>query len=276
MDIITEALIDPFGYGFMVRALIVSVLVGGMCPLIGAYIVTRNLAFMGDAMAHAILPGIVAGFLVGVTPFAGAVPAGVAVALLIGYIVRRTGVSEDTSIGILFAGMFALGLTMLTVAEGLPVDLEDIILGQVLGVSNTDVAVTVALAGLVVVVLYGFHKELLFASFDPIGATVIGLRTDLLDYLLLVLMAVVIILSVQAAGIVLVMAMLVTPAATAYLLVQRFVSVMAVGAALGAASAVVGLYLSFHYNLPSGPAMTLVVTAVFVVVAVFRRRPATA
>ena len=276
MDIITEALIDPFGYGFMVRALIVSVLVGGMCPLIGAYIVTRNLAFMGDAMAHAILPGIVAGFLVGVTPFAGAVPAGVAVALLIGYIVRRTGVSEDTSIGILFAGMFALGLTMLTVAEGLPVDLEDIILGQVLGVSNTDVAVTVALAGLVVVVFYGFHKELLFASFDPIGATVIGLRTDLLDYLLLVLMAVVIILSVQAAGIVLVMAMLVTPAATAYLLVQRFVSVMAVGAALGAASAVVGLYLSFHYNLPSGPAMTLVVTAVFVVVAVFRRRPATA
>ena len=276
MDIITEALIDPFGYGFMVRALIVSVLVGGMCPLIGAYIVTRNLAFMGDAMAHAILPGIVAGFLVGVTPFAGAVPAGVAVALLIGYIVRRTGVSEDTSIGILFAGMFALGLTMLTVAGGLPVDLEDIILGQVLGVSNTDVAVTVALAGLVVVVLYGFHKELLFASFDPIGATVIGLRTDLLDYLLLVLMAVVIILSVQAAGIVLVMAMLVTPAATAYLLVQRFVSVMAVGAALGAASAVVGLYLSFHYNLPSGPAMTLVVTAVFVVVAVFRRRPATA
>ncbi len=276
MDIITEALIDPFSYGFMVRALVVSVLVGAMCPLIGAYIVTRNMAFIGDAMAHAILPGIVAGFLVGVTPFAGAVPAGVAVALLIGYIVRRTGVSEDTSIGILFAGLFALGLTMLTIADGLPVDLEDIILGQVLGVSTVDAVATFVLAGVVVVVLYGFHKELLFASFDPTGATVIGLRTDLLEYLLLVLMAVVIILSVQAAGIVLVMAMLVTPAATAYLLVQRFVSVMAVGAVIGMGSAVVGLYLSFHYNLPSGPAMTLVATAVFVVVAVFRRRPAAA
>ena len=273
MDTIIDALMQPYSYGFMSRALAVSVLVGVMCPLIGAYIVTRNLAFMGDAMAHAILPGLVAGFLVGVTPFAGAVPAGIAVALLIGYIVRRTGVSEDTSIGILFAGLFALGLTMLTVAEGLPVDLEDIILGQVLGVSATDVVVTSVLAGVVVLVLYVLHKELLFSSFDPAGATVIGLRTDVLDYLLLVLIAMVIVLSVQAAGIVLVMAMLVTPAATAYLLVQRFVSMMAVGAVLGALSAVVGLYLSFHFNLPSGPAMTLVATALFVVVAVFRRRP---
>ena len=273
MDTIIDALVQPYSYGFMVRALVVSVLVGVMCPLIGAYIVTRNLAFMGDAMAHAILPGLVAGFLVGITPFAGAVPAGIAVALLIGYIVRRTGVSEDTSIGILFAGLFALGLTMLTVAEGLPVDLEDIILGQVLGVSTTDVVVTSVLAGVVVLVLYVLHKELLFSSFDPAGATVIGLRTEVLDYLLLVLIAMVIVLSVQAAGIVLVMAMLVTPAATAYLLVQRFVSMMAVGAVLGALSAVVGLYLSFHFNLPSGPAMTLVATAVFVAVAVFRKRP---
>ena len=273
MDTIIDALVQPYSYGFMVRALVVSVLVGVMCPLIGAYIVTRNLAFMGDAMAHAILPGLVAGFLVGITPFAGAVPAGIAVALLIGYIVRRTGVSEDTSIGILFAGLFALGLTMLTVAEGLPVDLEDIILGQVLGVSATDVLVTSVLAGVVVLVLYVLHKELLFSSFDPAGATVIGLRTDVLDYLLLVLIAMVVVLSVQAAGVVLVMAMLVTPAATAYLLVQRFVSMMAVGAVVGAVSAVVGLYLSFHFNLPSGPAMTLVATAVFVAVAVFRKRP---
>ena len=269
---ILDPITDPFGYTFMVRALIVSVLVGIMCPILGSYVVTRGYAFMGDALAHAVLPGLIIAFLIGVSPFAGAAPAGVLVAVLIGYLSRRTGISVDTSIGILFAGLFALGLVLLTTADGLTVDLEDLLLGQVLGVSWTDVYITLGLALFALMVLYVFHKEISFASFDPVGATVIGLPTGLLDYLLLGLLALVIVIALQAVGIVLVMAMLVTPAATAYLLMNRFTSVMVVGAGLGAIAAITGLYLSFHFNLPSGPAMTLVATGMFIVAAAIRRR----
>jgi manganese/iron transport system permease protein len=271
-DALYDGLIEPFTYTFMARALIVSVLVGIICPILGSYVVARGLAFMGDALAHAVLPGLVIGFLIGVSPFAAAVPAGIIVALLIGYLAQRTGVGEDTTIGILFAGFFALGLVLLTTAEGISVDLEDLLLGQVLAVSDADVYVTAVLTAVVVALLYVFHKELVFTSFDRLGAAVAGLPTARLDYLLLVLLATVIVIALQAVGIVLVMAMLITPAATAYLLVRSFVPVMVVGALLGVVSVVAGLYLSFHLNLPSGPAMTLVATAFFVLAAAFRRR----
>ncbi len=272
MDALIDPVLEPFRYGFMLRALVVSVLVGIMCPLLGSYVVTRGLSFMGDALAHAVLPGMVAGHVVGMNPLIATVPAAAVVAFLIGYVSRRTGISEDASIGILFAGLFALGLALLTIAEGLPVNLEDLLLGQVLGVSATDLVITGGLAALVLAVLYGFHKELVFASFDPSGATVAGLPTGRLDYLLLLLLALVIVIALQAVGIVLVMAMLVTPAATAHLIVRRFVSVMALGAALGATAATAGLYLSFYLDIPSGPAMTLVAVSVFMVVATLRRR----
>ncbi len=274
MDAILEPLLQPFSYGFMVRAMAVSVLVGVMCPILGSFVVTRGLAFMGDALAHAVLPGLVIALIVGVNPVAGAVPAGAAVAILIGYLSRRTGVSEDTSIGILFAGFFALGLVLLTRAGGINVDLEDLLLGQVLGVSQLDVYVTAGLAALVIALLYLFYKELVFSSFDPVGAAVVGLPAVRMDYLLLVLLALVIVMALQAVGIVLVMAMLVTPAATAYLLVRSFSSVIVVGALLGVLAAVVGLYLSFHFNLPSGPAMTLVATGGFIAAATIKRRTA--
>jgi manganese/iron transport system permease protein len=272
MDAILDPLLEPFRYAFMVRALYVSVLVGIVCPVLGSFVVTRGLGFMGDALAHAVLPALVIAFLVGASPFVAAVPAGVAVALLIGYLSRRTGISEDTSIGVMFAGMFALGLVLLTAARGISVDLEDLLLGQVLGVSQMDVYVTAALTGSVLLILYLFNKELVFSSFDPVGATVVGLPTGWLDNLLLVLLALVIVIALQAVGIVLVMAMLVTPAATAYLLVRSFTQMMVLGAALGAMAAVAGLYLSFHINVPSGPAMTLVATGIFIVVAAVRRR----
>ncbi len=272
MDTITEALAGPFQYGFMTRALIVSVLVGVMCPIIGAYVVTRGLGFMGDALSHAVLPGMVAAFMAGISPFLGAVPMAVAVALLVGYLVRRTGIGEDTTIGILFAGLFALGLVMLTVTQGLPVSLEDILLGQVLGVSQNDVWTTLGLAATVLVLMYALHKEFVFTTFDPSGASVIGLPTERLDYLLLALLAVVVVLALQAVGVILVISMLITPAAAALLLVRRFPLVMAVGALLGAASAITGLYISYHFNLPSGPAMALVATGLFILAVVYKMR----
>lgn len=267
-----DYIVGPFEYSFMVRALIVSVLVGVMCPVLGAYVITRGRAFMGDALAHSVLPGMVVAFLLGISPFIAAVPAGIVIALLMGGIARRTGVSEDTSIGIIFAGMFALGLVMLSRASNVTVNIEDLLLGQVLGVSQNDVYTSLGLTALVLVGLFTFHRQLVYTTFDPVGAKVVGIKTGLIEYVLLALLALVIVIGIQAAGIVLVMAMLITPAATAYLLARRFVGVMVLGAVLGAVSAVTGLYLSFHVDLPSGPAMALVATVMFGVAALAKQQ----
>ena len=271
MDGITETLIGPFQYEFMIRALAVSLLVGIVCPILGAYVVTRGLGFMGDAMAHSILPGMVAAFALGVSPFFGAVPLAIAVALVIGYMVRRVGLSEDTSIGILFAGMFALGLAMLTAMRGLRVNLEDVLLGQALGASTSDVLITLALTIVVLAVMAALHKEMVFASFDPSGAAVLGLPTQFLDYALLVLLALVTVITLHAVGIVLVISMLITPAATAQMLARNFTKIMFIGAAFGMASAAIGLYVSFYYNLPPGPAMALTATSFFILAGAYKR-----
>ena len=266
-----DFIVGPFQYGFMVRALIVSVLVGVMCPVLGAYVITRGRAFMGDALAHSVLPAMVVAFLLGISPFFAAVPAGIVIALLMGSVARRTGISEDTSIGIIFAGMFALGLVMLSTSNNITVNIEDLLLGQVLGVSQTDVFVSLGLTALVIAGLYAFHRQLVYTTFDPVGAKVVGIRTGLIEYVLLALLALVIVIGIQAAGIVLVMAMLITPAAAAYLIAKRFTGVMIIGALIGALSAVAGLYLSYHADLPSGPSMALVATGIFAVAAVMKR-----
>ncbi len=267
----TELLIEPFTYGFMIRALIVSVLVGVMCPVLGAYVITRGSAFMGDALAHSVLPAMALAFLLKISPFIAAVPGGIGIALLMGYISRRTRISEDTAIGIVFAGLFALGLVMLS-KFSVGVNIEDLLLGQVLGVSFTDVYVSLGLCTLVLVGLYVYHNPLAYTSFDPVGAEVVGIKTMFVEAVLLTMLALVIVVGIQAAGIVLVMAMLITPAAAGYLLARRFVGVMTVGATIGGVSAVTGLYLSYHFNLPSGPAMALVATGIFGVVAGWKRR----
>ena len=266
-----DYIVGPFQYGFMVRALIVSVLVGVMCPVLGAYVITRGRAFMGDALAHSVLPAMVVAFLLGISPFFAAVPAGIVIALLMGSVARRTGISEDTSIGIIFAGMFALGLIMLSTSNNITVNIEDLLLGQVLGVSQMDVFVSLGLTALVIAGLYAFHRQLVYTTFDPVGATVVGIRTGLIEYVLLGLLALVIVIGIQAAGIVLVMAMLITPAAAAYLLAKRFTGVMITGALIGAISAVAGLYLSFYADIPSGPSMALVATGIFAVAAAVKR-----
>ncbi len=267
-----ELLIEPFTFGFMQRALIVSVLVGIMCPVLGAYVITRGSAFMGDALAHSVLPGMVGAFIVGISPFFTAIPMAIAVALVTGYLIRKAGVGEDTSIGIIFAGLFALGLTMLTAFDGIRVNLEDILLGQVLAVSQTDVYVTLGLSAFLLVATYALHKEMLFSSFDRTGASVVGLPTDKLEYALLAMLAIVVVLALQAVGIVLVISMLITPAATALLLVRNFQWAMALAVAFGVASAIAGLYISYHFNLPSGPVMALVVAAFFILAVIWTQR----
>ena len=256
----------------MVRALIGSILVGVMCPLVGAYTVTRNLAFIGDALAHAVLPGMVLGFMVGINPAIAAVPTGIAVAVLIRAMNRRTGLSSDTSIGILFATMFALGLVMLSTSTTIGVNIEDLLLGQILAITSTGIYVSIGVTAIVILGLFALHHWLLFTSFDPLGAQVAGTRSNVVDYAFLVMLALVIVIGIQAAGVVLVMAMLVIPAASAYLLARRFVSIMMTAAALGTAAAVAGLFISYHFNLPAGPAMALVASGIFLLTVSFRRR----
>ncbi len=284
MDIITEPLVGPFQYSFMLRALIVSVLVGIMCPVLGAYVVVRGLGFMGDGLAHGVLPGMVLAVLIGVAvgaganasgiQFLGALPAALVMAILSGYLIRRVGVSEDTAVGILFAGLFALGLVMLTAVKGLPISLDDILLGNVLGVSQGEMFITLGLAASVLLVLFFLHKELVFANFDPLGASVIGLPIDWLEYILLGLLAVVVVLALQAVGVVLVISMLITPAATASLLARSFPAIMITGAVFGSISAIAGLYTSYYFNLPSGPLMALAAAAFFVLAVVYKSQVA--
>ena len=271
MDVITEAIAGPFRYSFMVRALIVAAIVGVMCPVAGVYVVTRGLGFMSDGLAHSVLPGIVAAAILGTAAasvFAGGIPMAIVMALLSGYLIKRVGVGEDASVGILFAALFAMGVIMISLASqqgvSVQVRLEDMLLGNVLGVSRIEMYVTLGVAAAVMITLYGLHKELVFSNFDPTGAAVVGLPTEKLEYLLLALLAMVVVVALQAVGIILVISMLITPAAAALQLMRSFSGAMAVAALIGVASGISGLYLSFHYNLPSGPVMALVAFSFFI------------
>lgn len=270
-----DFIIGPFQYSFMLRALIVSALVGFLLPMVGAYIITRGRAFMSDALAHSIVVPVAVASLLGFTSYLTAVPGGIAIAMLMGYLSRHTGISDDTSIGVVFAGMFAIGLIILSISvdvnPGRAINIEDLLLGQVLGVTRTDVLVSLVLTVAVVTGIFLFHRHLVFTTFDPVGAQVVGIKTTVVEYVLLALLALVIVIGLSAAGIVLVMAMLVIPSAAAYLLARRFTGVILIGAAIGVVSAIAGLYLSFYANWPSGPAMALVAAAIFGVATLHKR-----
>ena len=275
METIIEALTGPFQYTFMLRALILSVIIGVMCPIAGVYVVTRGLGFMSDGLAHSVLPGIVAASLIGAVYFAGAVPMALLMALFSGWLIKRAGIGEDTSVGILFAALFALGIVMVSVAVAqgvsVQVNIEDILLGNVLGVSQNEMYVTLAVAAAVLLLIAALHKELVFANFDPAGAAVVGLPTDKLEYLLLILLALVVVVALQAVGVILVISMLITPAAAALQLMRSFPGAMTAAALTGVASAVAGLYLSYYFNLPSGPVMALVAFTLFLLAVAWKQ-----
>jgi ABC-type Mn2+/Zn2+ transport system permease subunit len=230
------------------------------------------MAFFGDALAHIVLPGVVVAFLIGWPLGVGALIAGVLAALLIGSISRRTDVKEDAAIGVVFAGAFALGIALLAVQRSYAIDLAHILFGNLLGVTVSDLWLSGILGGLVLLVIFAFYKEFLVLSFDPVLAATLRLPVVFLQNLLLVLLAVVIVVSIQAVGVALVIAMLITPASAAYLLTRRLPSMMMLAALIGSLSAIIGLYASFYMNLPSGPAIVLVETGVFILVFLFSPR----
>ena len=257
-------LIEPFTYGFMQRGLAAGVLVGITCAVLSAYVVWRGMAFVGDAMAHTILPGVVIAFLRGANLFVGALIAAVITALGIGWFSRDREVREDTAIGVMFSGFFALGILLLSRASSTQ-DLTHILFGNILGVSRADLTIIAVVALVVVAAVALFYKELLLTSFDPGHAVAIGLSPEVVRYGLLILLALTVVAAIQAVGVVMVIALLVTPAAAASLLARQLPVIMLVGAGFAAAAALIGLYASYYGGVASGAAIVLALTGFFVV-----------
>ncbi len=258
-----EALLEPLAFGFFVRALIASVLVGVVCAVVGTYVVLRGVAFIGDAIAHAGFPGVVAAYMLGIPFYLGAAVAAVSTALAIGFVTRRSGIRQDTVIGVMFAGTFAFGIFLFSTIKGYVADLFSFLFGNVLAISPADLTALIVLGLGVIGIVALLWKELLYATFDPLGAAASGIKVDRLEYLFLALVALTIVVSLQAVGIILVVAMLITPAATAQMLTVRFMRLMLLAAAVGIVSAVIGLYLSYWLDVASGATIVLVQTALF-------------
>ncbi len=266
-------LLEPFGYSFMVRALAISLIISILCPSIGIFVITRGYGFMGDALAHSIFPGMVAALILGISPWIGAWPSAIAFALIVGYLIRHTGIRADTAIAIMFATMFALGIILISIfSSHVAIDLDGLLIGQILGVSESDIVATIIAAIIVLTIVFGFYKELVFTSFDATGAEVAGIPTAFINYMLLAVIATVIMVTVKAVGIILVLAMLVAPSAAAALIAQRHVNIIFLGIAIALVASISGIYLAYYLDLPAGPAMALVSGVIFGGTALLRRR----
>lgn len=264
-------LLGPLSYEFMQRGLLASVIVGVLCAVMGTYVVLRGMAFLGDAMAHAILPGLAIAYILRGDLLVGAGIAAIIVALSIGLFSKQGTVKEDTAIGILFAAALSLGVALISSIQTYAVDLSHILFGDVLGVSSTDLLLIAGLSIGILAVVAIFYKQFLVISFDPVLAATLRLPAELLRNLMLVLLALTVVVSLQTVGVSLAAAMLVTPAATAYLLTRRLWPMMLVSALIGAASSVVGLYLSYYLNIVSGSAIVLTATAFFLIAFLWKR-----
>jgi manganese/iron transport system permease protein len=266
-------LLDPLAYDFFLRALLAAALVGLACAVVGTFMVLRGFAFMGDALSHAAFPGVVVAYLLRGPFYLGAAVAAVATALAIGWVSRRGGLRSDTAIGVLFAGMFALGVFLFSLIPNYVGDLFGFLFGEVLGIGVGDLIALVLLTAGVLAVVAVLWKELLYSTFDPLGAAASGLPVERLDYLFLALIALTIVVSLQSVGIILVVAMLVTPAATAQLVTRSFGRLVATSGGIGVLAPIVGLYLSFWMNSASGATIVLVETAGFAITLGVARRP---
>jgi ABC-type Mn2+/Zn2+ transport system permease subunit len=257
-----DRLLEPFQLGFLQSALAAGLLVGLACGVLGVYVVLRRLAFIGDALSHTALPGLVTAYLHGWSLLLGAMVAGIITALGIGWISRRGILREDTAIGITFTGFFALGIVMISATKSFR-DVTSLLLGNILGITSTDLIMIGAVAGVVCGAVALFYKELELSSFDPIHAQVAGLNADVIRYLLLLLLALTVVVGIQAVGVVLVSGLLVTPAAAASLLTTRLLRMMLLAVLFAFVAVLVGLYASYFFNLASGGAIVLATTVIF-------------
>ncbi|MBD2578745.1 metal ABC transporter permease [Oscillatoria sp. FACHB-1406] len=264
-------LLEPLQYDFMVRSLVVAIMVGALCAIVGSYLMVQRLALLGDAISHSVLPGLAIAFFTGANLFIGAFIAGILSTVCINLIRTRSNLKEDAAMGIVFSAFFALGIALITtIQKNNKIDLNHFLFGNILGVTPAEVRDTTIVAIIVIFTVTILYKELFFYTFDKLGAQAVGLPVHLLDLCLMILIGMTIVASLKAVGVILVLSLLVTPAATAYLLVKRLHQVMMLGVAIGVISGISGMYLSFFVQyLPSGPAIVLVATGFFILAFLF-------
>ncbi len=263
-------LLQPLQYEFMLRGFVAAIVIGIVGAVIGTYVVLRGMSFFGDALAHSILPGMAVGYLVSGAStgalFWWALGAAILSAFGIDAISKSTRIKEDTAIGVIFSGMFALGIALISTVRSYTVDLSHFLFGDILGVTNADLRLILIFSAIILVIVFFFFKEFLVMSFDPTLAITLRLPARLLDKLLLILIAITIVVALQAVGISLMVAMLITPAASAYLLTKRLPLMMLLAALFATFASIIGLYLSFYLSIASGAAIVLTTSAIFIIV----------
>lgn len=265
-----DILLEPLSSAFMQRSLIEAIIVGTICAVVGCYLMVQRLALLGDAISHSVLPGLAIAFWLDINIFVGAFIAGIISTICINLIRNRSPIKEDAAMGIVFSAFFAMGITLITlIQKENKIDLNHYLFGNILGVTWGDIRDTVIIAVIILLVVFALYKELLFYTFDQIGAQAVGLPVKLLDMSLMILIALTIVASLKTVGVVLVLSLLITPAATAYLLVSRLHQIMFLGVGIGVLSSISGMYLSYFYNIPSGPAIVLVASGLFVLSLLF-------
>ena len=264
-----DAVTEPLEYAFMQRALLAAGLAGVVCAVVGIFVVLKGMAFMGDAVAHSSLAGMSVAYIFGGNIFWGALAWAIPASLAITLISRRANLRLDTAIGIIFASGFAVGIILMSRVTNYTADLFGLLFGNLLGVSWSDVALISVISGVVLLIVAALYKELLFTSYDSTMSAASGIPVRLVEYLLPVLVGVTTVASLKAVGIVLVLALLVTPAATATLLARRLPGIMAYSIAVALAATVAGLYLSFYAGIPSGPSIVVVATGFFLLALFF-------
>ncbi|MDW8543554.1 metal ABC transporter permease [Staphylococcus sp. KG4-3] len=261
---VSQFIHDVFEFSFLQRALITSIVIGMICGVIGCFIVLRSLALMGDAISHAVLPGVAISYMIGINFFYGAVVFGVLAALGIGFVNQNSKIKSDSSIGIVFSSFLALGVLLITKAQS-SIDLTEILFGNVLTVKPEDRTITFIVVAIVLIVIIVFYKEFLLSSFDPTMAAASGLPVKFIHYTLMILLTLVTVASLQTVGVILVVSLLITPASTAYLLTKRLSTMILTSALIGMMSSVIGLFFSVTFNLPSGVVIVLVITIIFII-----------
>lgn len=259
---------DLIEYPFLQQALGISLLLGIACGMVGCFIVLRGLSLMGDAISHAVLPGVAISYLLNISYFFGAVVFGIMAALGISFVQHNSKIKSDSAIGIVFSAFLALGILLVSKIQS-AINLNNILFGNVLTITPNDRILTIVVASIVILAIFLFFKELQLSTFDPVMAKTSGLPVNSINYLLMFMLTLITVVSLQTVGVILVVSLLITPASTAFLLTKSLKSMLWVSAFIGAISAAIGLFFSVTYNLPSGVVIVLIATAIFLAVFLF-------
>jgi manganese/iron transport system permease protein len=261
-------LLEPLHYEFLRNAIAIGLLIGILCPIVGSYLIVQRMALLGDVIAHCVLPGLSISYFLGIDILIGAFTSGLLGSFLIVGIRAQSQIKVDSAMALIFSTFFALGVTLITVLKNKRL-LDEFLFGEILSINHSDIVRTAAIAVVILAAIVLFYKELLFYTFDRTAAQASGLPVNTIYVGFMMAITLTIIASMQAVGVILVIALLIGPALTAYLLVKELHQMMLLGAGIGMVASTIGIYLSYYWNLPSGPAIVLVSSTIFLLVLLF-------